>query len=262
MRVGTYVGNNTDNRNITGVGFEPEYLVVKRYGAAAYATQFPASLGRSTDTAMGFIANPNITPGNNIQALEPDGFEIGDGASQINTTGANYVYYAWKRPQAAALTLTAVRLTAFDATRYDQGVLLKWRTGYEIDNLGFHVYREVNGTLERVTRSLVAGSGLGTAHGAAVNGEHRYAIWDTALPLDRSAVYFLEDRAFSGKSTWHGPVTARGRRTRSAAERHALDRAARSGQGHGQGPGSPQSVPRERRTAGSARRRPARPGPW
>ena len=155
---------------------------------------------------MGFIANPNITPGNNIQALEPDGFEIGSGAGQINTSGSNYVYYAWKRPQAAALTLTAVRLTAFDATRYDQGVLLKWRTGYEIDNLGFHVYREVNGTLERVTRSLVAGSGLRTAHGAAVNGEHRYAIWDTALPLDRSAVYFLEDRAFNGKSTWHGPV--------------------------------------------------------
>jgi hypothetical protein len=138
--------------------------------------------------------------------LQPDGFEIGSGAGQINTSGANYAYYAWKRPQAAALTLTAVRLTAFDATRYDHGVLLKWRTGYEIDNLGFHVHREVNGTLERVTRSLVAGSGLMSGQGISVNGDHRYAIWDTALPLDRSAVYFLEDRAFNGKSTWHGPV--------------------------------------------------------
>ncbi len=156
---------------------------------------------------MGFLANPLHYAGQQRSGVAARWISrSASGSSEINTSGANYAYYAWKRPQAAALTLTAVRLTAFDATRYDQGVLLKWRTGYEIDNLGFHVYREVNGTLERVTRSLVAGSGLMTAQGAAVNGEHRYAIWDTALPLDRSAVYFLEDRAFSGKSTWHGPV--------------------------------------------------------
>ncbi len=37
MDVGSYVGNSTgagnnDNRNVTGVGFEPEYVVVKRDG--------------------------------------------------------------------------------------------------------------------------------------------------------------------------------------------------------------------------------------
>ena len=258
MRVGTYAGNNADNRNITGVGFEPEYLIVKRFGGAAYATQFPASLGRSTDTAMGFIANPNITPGNNIQALEPDGFEVGDGTSQINVSGSNYVYYAWKRPQASALTLTAVRLTAFDATRYDQGVLLKWRTGYEIDNLGFHVYREVNGQLERVTRSLVAGSGLDGGSGR--RGERRTSVCDLGHGAAARSIGGLLSGGSGLQRQEHVARAgeARGRRTRGAAERHALDRAARSGQGHGQGPGSPPGVPRERRAAGSARQR--RPG--
>ena len=212
MEVGTYVGNSTgagnnDNRNITGVGFEPEYVIAKRYGAANYAVQLPASLGRSVDIAMGFVANANISPGNNLQALRPDGFQIGDGAGLINTNLATYVYYAWKRPQPAAATLTAVRLTAFDATRYDRGVLVQWRTGYEIDNLGFHVYREVNGRRTRVTQSLLAGSGLMAGQGAAITGEKRYALWDTAGPVDPSAVYWLEDRDFTGTSTWHGPVT-------------------------------------------------------
>src|SRR5207244_5816174 len=55
--------------------------------------------------------------------------------------------------------ITEVRLLSFDATRYDRGVLLQWRTGYELDNLGFHLYREVNGVRTKITSSPVAGSG-------------------------------------------------------------------------------------------------------
>ena len=47
------------------------------------------------------------------------------------------------------------RLLSFDATRYDRGVLLQWRTGYELDNLGFHLYREVNGVRTKITSSPV-----------------------------------------------------------------------------------------------------------
>ena len=263
MRVGTYAGNNADNRNITGVGFEPEYL--DRQAIRRRRSMRLSSRRRSAEAPTrrwGSSPTANITPGNNIQALQPDGFQIGSGTSEVNANGATYAYYAWKRPQASALTLTAVRLTAFDATRYDRGVLLKWRTGYEIDNLGFHVYREVNGQRTRVTRSLVAGSGLMAGQGAAVNGEQRYAMWDTALPLDPIGGLLSGGSGLQRQEHVARTGDAGGRRARGAAERHALDRAARSGQGHGQGPGPPAGVPREGRAAGSARQARRRPGPW
>src|SRR5439155_145441 len=53
MNVGTYAGNNTDNRNITGVGFQPEY-VVTRGVAAQYTAQHPASLGIAVDASLPF----------------------------------------------------------------------------------------------------------------------------------------------------------------------------------------------------------------
>lgn len=104
--------------------------------------------------------------------------------------------------------LTAVELIAFTATRYDRGVLAQWRTGYEIDNLGFHVYREIDGQKTRVNGSLIAGSGLMAGRGTAVTAEHRYGLWDLdGAALSASVAYWLEDLDFNGKSTWHGPVT-------------------------------------------------------
>jgi len=56
---------------------------------------------------------------------------------------------------------TAVEMVSLDAEAYaGRGVLVSWRTGFEVDNLGFHVYREQGGQRVRLTPSLVAGSAL------------------------------------------------------------------------------------------------------
>jgi hypothetical protein len=205
MKVGSYLADGTA-KNITGLGFEPEYVIVKHFNNF-HTVQHPASLGRSVDQTLYFNtlpASPNTTPADLIEALVPDGFTIGFDF-QVNQSGANYAYYAWKRPDS---TLTAVRLTSFIATRYEGGVLLNWKTGYEIDNLGFHVYREVNGERTRVTRSMIAGSGLMAGQGTAVNAEQTYATWDRdPAAADPSAVYYLEDLDLNGTKTMNGPVT-------------------------------------------------------
>jgi hypothetical protein len=210
MDVGAYVGNSTgagnnDNRNIGGVGFEPEWVIVKRDGQSAI--HHTASVGRNTDSTLYFSATGNGINANLIQGLHSDGFVVGDGATAlVNTNAQTYMYFAWKRPELSALT--AVGLTSFTATRYPQGVLLNWRTGYEIDNLGFHVYRELGGVRTRVTSAMVAGSGLMAGQGNPVNAEQRYATWDlNPSSLDPAAVYWLEDVDFNGTSTWNGPIT-------------------------------------------------------
>ena len=204
MEVGGYtaIASPADNTNITGVGFQPEYLVVKQIDARDTVAR-PASLvGDANLFFSAFATNPP----NEIQALQADGFQIGTDV-QVNEASKTYVYYAWRRPFISTLAVTAVRLTQIDATRYDRGVLIQWKTGHEVDNLGFHIDREINGQRTRVTPSLIAGSGLMAGHGTEVNGELRYAFWDLgAAATDRSAVYWLEDVDFNGKVTAHGPV--------------------------------------------------------
>ena len=104
--------------------------------------------------------------------------------------------------------LTAVELISFTATGYDRGVLLEWKTGYEIDNLGFHVYREEAGERIPLTPALIAGSGLLAERGMAVRTELAYAWWDLEATIATPGIaYWLEDVDFDGTSTWHGPVT-------------------------------------------------------
>ena len=73
---------------------------------------------------------------------------------------------------------TAVTLKSFTATQYSEGILLRWKTGYEVNNLGFHVYREENGQLVRLTPEPVAGSAFLAGKGTLLTAGHHYHWWD------------------------------------------------------------------------------------
>lgn len=92
--------------------------------------------------------------------------------SLSNTAKTEPFMFAWH-------TLpTAVALISFTATEYSSGILLQWKTGYEVDNLGFHVYREEGGNLYRLTPELVAGSALLAGSGTHLTSGHSYQWWD------------------------------------------------------------------------------------
>ena len=99
---------------------------------------------------------------------------------------------------------TAVKLMSFTAVPGDGSVTLEWRTGSELDNLGFHVYRgsSANGPWQRLNASLIPGLG------SSPEGK-RYSLLDKGLRNGSSYYYRLEDVDRSGKVTSHGPVTAK-----------------------------------------------------
>ncbi len=105
----------------------------------------------------------------------------------------------------AASQPTAVRLEAMQASRYDNGALIEWQTGFEADNLGFNVYREISGRRELVNTELLAGSALVTGRAALLAGR-RYALWDGGGNQDSEISYYIEDIDLNGKTTLHGPV--------------------------------------------------------
>jgi len=54
----------------------------------------------------------------------------------------------------------SVRLNSFTALPGAKGTLLSWNSGGELHNLGFNVYRDVNGEKVKLNSSLIAGSAL------------------------------------------------------------------------------------------------------
>jgi hypothetical protein len=100
---------------------------------------------------------------------------------------------------------TAVELDWFRAFRQGDQVRLEWQTGREVDNLGFHIHREVDGKRERITESIIAGSALLTGPGAVLSAGQSYAFRDQAPPSG-DVTYWLEDLDLDGTTQLHGPV--------------------------------------------------------
>jgi hypothetical protein len=100
--LGTYTGNGADNRSITGVGFEPEYVFVKRLDANNTFAAKTESTGYNVDKS---IFNNTAQSTNNVQALESDGFQIGTNA-RVNTTAGTYSYFAFRQKDAPLIVDT------------------------------------------------------------------------------------------------------------------------------------------------------------
>ena len=87
---GSYTGDGNDNRSISGVGFAPEVVWVKRDNAQQSSWRPASAIG---DTSLFWNATANAS--NCIQALEADGFQAGKDA-QVNTNNQSYYYLALK----------------------------------------------------------------------------------------------------------------------------------------------------------------------
>jgi hypothetical protein len=94
-----------------------------------------------------------------------------------------------------------VSLESFTATgRHGGPATIRWTTGSEIDNAGFHVYRSTPQGMSRLTSTLLAPLGdefAGATYEFLDNGARASAT----MPQ-----YYLEDIDFSGLSTLHGPA--------------------------------------------------------
>jgi hypothetical protein len=87
---GTYTGNGTDDRDITGVGFQPDAVWVKRQGTSAAVSRPSTESGDNTHYIQATAKAANL-----IQALATDGFQVGNGAV-VNSSGSGYRWWAWK----------------------------------------------------------------------------------------------------------------------------------------------------------------------
>jgi hypothetical protein len=88
---GSYTGNNTDNRSITGIGFQPTAVIVTRSLAATRNGVFTTASNGADDTV--YVSSQAVNFANGIQALESDGFQVGT-STLVNANSATYYYIA------------------------------------------------------------------------------------------------------------------------------------------------------------------------
>jgi hypothetical protein len=91
LKTGSYVGNGTDNRSVTGVGFQPDVVFVKCECGQLAAVRTSTMVGDATKV----ISNSGSLQADHVQSLDADGFTIGT-SSRVNTAGATYHWVAMK----------------------------------------------------------------------------------------------------------------------------------------------------------------------
>jgi len=90
---------------------------------------------------------------------------------------------------------TAATFRGLSATASSAGTLLRWRTAFEVNLLGFNVYREAHAKRTRINRRLIAAAGRG-----------RYSFLDRKAPTRPSVRYWIQTVNLDGSRTWYGPA--------------------------------------------------------
>ncbi len=168
----TNVGWNWDPSNTTPASSEA-YTLVYSSGCASQSIDFTGWFGDWFDT---------ITPN----------FDTSTKVSGTNCT----------------ITLggaaTAVTMIDLSAVGYNNSVDLRWVTGIESDHLGFNVFRsdEDGSNFIQINSSLIRNFSTSTDyHG-------RYRFIDYEVNNGSRYYYYVQDVAFNGTMTMHGPVLA------------------------------------------------------
>ncbi|MGQ0505987.1 MAG: hypothetical protein ACT4TC_11795 [Myxococcaceae bacterium] len=158
--VGTYTGNGTDNRVIAGMGFNPNFAMV-RIAANARTVMRTSALGGDSTIPISsetFFAN-------GIQALQSGGFQVGT-TTDVNASGSTYYYFATGTTLPAAPTVQSNAATSISTT---SATLNGQAVPNNLSSTGWFRYSTTNpGSCNDAFGTRIPTSG-GTALGAGTN---------------------------------------------------------------------------------------------
>jgi autotransporter-associated beta strand protein len=156
--------------------------------------------------AGGGDESANVTP-SQLNAFRNSGgslteFTPSSRNSNIITISGVSSFSDWTLANSGSQVTLAI-LRSFNAFNTGNGNLLQWQTSYEVDNIGFNLYRMEGNNLVRVTPSMVAGSALRAGQNTALTAGMSYSWYDAKGAPDSQ--YYLEDVDLNGTRTMNGP---------------------------------------------------------
>jgi hypothetical protein len=92
-----YTGNDTDDRTLTGVGFQPDWVWIKTRNATNYHNLFDAVRGVSRVIYSNNTDAEVVTsdPNNSLVAFTSDGFTVDDSSAYTDLNSSSHTYVAW-----------------------------------------------------------------------------------------------------------------------------------------------------------------------
>jgi hypothetical protein len=96
-----------------------------------------------------------------------------------------------------------LKLDGFNAEMFAGATKISWKTGFELNTLGFRIWRDDKGERAAVNEEMVAGSLLKVGNGVLPAGSE-YSFYDRAASAN--VVYWLEAVDINSQSRWFGPV--------------------------------------------------------
>jgi hypothetical protein len=134
------------------------------------------------------------------------------GTVNFNTTSTEWGVAGIQFTSASAIT--AVKVHSFTAAPDEDGNVIELKTGRDVNNLGFNLYRSDKGGRVKLNASLLAGTALmAGASTTFTAGQTRRWYDEGAGP---GVAYWVEEVDLSGKKTLYGPAVAQSA-SRSAA---------------------------------------------
>jgi len=92
-KIGSYLGNGTAGHSITGLGFQPDWIMIKGITSADNWFIFDSVRGDSVTLNVNLSAAEYADTG--VTSFDSDGFTLGSGAGE-NRNGDTYIYAAFK----------------------------------------------------------------------------------------------------------------------------------------------------------------------
>tara|TARA_Y100000114_G_scaffold155663_1_gene180414 strand:+ start:25 stop:2997 length:2973 start_codon:yes stop_codon:yes gene_type:complete len=94
-KIGTYTGNSS-TRSITGVGFQPDWLMIKQTNAANHWRIFDSARGLGNpQTLFASLDSQEDNESNTVSSFDSDGWTMGS-QQGVNDNGDTYIYMAFK----------------------------------------------------------------------------------------------------------------------------------------------------------------------
>jgi hypothetical protein len=101
---------------------------------------------------------------------------------------------------------TWVKLASFRSSQEDEGISLEWETSYEVDSLGFHIYREVDSKFYRITADLIPGSVFKVGASRELPAGQSYVYCDGLSEHTGRELYWLDCVGLNGVRASFGPI--------------------------------------------------------
>ena len=110
-----YTGNNTDDRDITGLNFQPDFLWIKERSGSENHLLFNSIVGTSNFLNSNSTSAEGTDP-NALQSFNSDGFQIGT-SSELNANSETYVAWNWNAGDTDSATYT-VKVVSDSGNKY------------------------------------------------------------------------------------------------------------------------------------------------